>query len=68
VQTRIPGQGGTHSPPVSEQIVPKPPTTEQCAQLEQAGQLQEASLATPVQADHGKATLRFALPQQAVSE
>jgi len=46
---------------------PQPPTPEQYARLEQAGQLATLGTAESVHATDGTAALRFSLPRQAVS-
>lgn len=46
---------------------PKSPTTEQIAQLEKAGQLQQLSAPEKIRVANGETTLNFALPRQGVS-
>jgi xylan 1,4-beta-xylosidase len=47
---------------------PEKPTSEQYAQLEKAGQLEQLETATPtVAVSHGAAQLKFSLPRESVS-
>ena len=46
---------------------PQPPTPEQYAQLERAGQLAALDSPKPLRVENGRATVKFKLPRQAVS-